>query len=165
MSRAQVPSSAGTRAPDVGFNWFVERSYLDWAVSTLAPSGVLLTAGKWYFEVHFDDERWGELAIGVCDTAFGTNHAIARFDNLGVDKHSWGLSVGPFWGDMVGCLRHSDSDQRFGAEPAFKRRAHNLRGLIIGCAIDADVGTIHYTMNHEDEGETPSHRPGPSGPA
>ena len=153
VKRVPVPSSASAHAPEVGFNWKVDRG-LEFACATLAPSGVLLTAGKWYFEVHFDKNvlRFGEICIGVCDTAFGTREAIGRYDTLGVDKHSWGLSVGPWC--VPGLLKHSNCEQRFGAEPAFGRCAGNLSGLVIGCAIDADVGTIHYTMGWSSDVDT-----------
>ena len=120
-----------------------------WAYATVALSGVLITKGKHYFEVAVDG-GCGNIVIGCIDVLFGKRERIARFQPIGHEKHSWGMSFGT-WQDRTGLVWHKNKRQLFGdrsrAKPfgsltTFKNRIDGA--LVVGCAIDADQGTMLF---------------------
>ena len=106
-----------------------------WGLPTVSPVGVLMTWGKWYFEVELPEEGYGKVFIGAHDTQFKMSDA---WSSLGSDKHSWAIEVGPWARPCL--LVHMDKQQAW--HSAFKLLQHGT----IGCAIDADAGTIRYAV-------------------
>ena len=120
-----------------------------WAYTTITPSGVLLTKGRWYFEVVVHG-GCGNIAVGCCDSEFGTKESLGRFGKLGDEKHSWSMEFGT-WLQRTGLLFHKKKKQVFGGEtcaPAFGSLA-TFKDLVVGCAIDADKGSMHFACRDE----------------
>ena len=91
-------------------------------------AGILLTQGKWYYEVSIDENGLGQL--GWADMEFVGDSGFGR--GVGDDKHSWA-----FDGQRV-LWWHNDR-QRWG-------KAWTA-GDILGCAIDMDKRTMSFSLN------------------
>ena len=112
-----------------------------WGCPTVSLVDVLLTWGKWYFEVELPEDGYGRVSVGVHDTYFKMSDSWA---GLGSDKHSWAFEVGPWSRPCL--LLHMDKRQAW--HSAFRELAHGT----IGCAIDADAGTIRYVIREKASG-------------
>lgn len=119
---------------------------------SIAPEGVLIETGKWYFEVEMLESRgggvlWVSLSGNISShpTTFNSVLQVGWGDasykgNVGQCSHSWGITgtgVEPI-------ARHSNKSWSFG------RRW--LVGDVIGCLLDLEKMSIKYLLNGEDLG-------------
>ena len=91
-------------------------------------AGILLTSGKWYYEIVLESDGLGQL--GWADMEFVGDSGYGR--GCGDDKHSWGF-------DGMRVLWWHNGQQSWGK----KWRD----GDILGCAVDLDERTISWSLN------------------
>lgn len=91
-------------------------------------AGILLTSGKWYYEINIEGDGLGQL--GWADLEFVGDSSYGR--GCGDDKHSWG-----FDGNRV--LWWHSASVRWG------KRWYD--GDVLGCAVDMDARTISWSLN------------------
>jgi len=123
-----------------GNEWSLKRVPNCWRDPTVSLDGVLLTHGKWFFEVDLGTNPFGYMQIGCHDTLF---KPASGDQGLGDDKHSWALEVGGFR-RRTGLLRHAGKRVKW--DDKFK----GLSTGLIGCAIDVDRGTIRYVIKDKN---------------
>lgn len=142
-------SQHGGSSQQPAFSWALTRPReIYFAFPSVQLAGVLLTAGKHYYEVHLNDAM-GLLCVGCADAVYGTQAPIQREDCLGHDKHSWGIFLGT-WTERSGLAYHRNTMQVFMPEEESRITA-TLSGLVVGVAIDADNGTMHFAAGSRDD--------------
>jgi len=98
--------------------------------ASLSPRGVILTSGKWYFEV---------LIISAGRGCVGWASPEHRGGCVGSGPHSWGYD------GFSRVLRHSGREEAWGEEWA--------SGDIIGCCADLVRGELQYCWNGAQIGD------------
>ena len=141
--QASCAAAGAESAPPSG--WLLKRGYGWYKSPTVSLDGVLLTYGKWYFEVDLlQPNAAGWVRVGVVDVKFktaGSSNARRR-SRLGDNKHSWCVSAGTW--DRAGLL--TNAAKRVKWDDAFKK----VQGGVIGCAIDVEAGTVRYVMQDKE---------------
>jgi hypothetical protein len=97
---------------------------------TVAPRGVQLMQGRYYYEVTVVKCADGVAQMGFCDALFSGDNALSS--GTGDCKHSWG-----FDGSRV--RKWNGEDTVFGKK--WKD------GDVVGCAIDIDKGDVFFSLN------------------
>ncbi|KAH8084988.1 subtilase-like protein [Aureococcus anophagefferens] len=97
------------------------------AVASVAP----VAAGKWYYEATI--LTGGVVQVGWC--AGGFEHDDAEGDGVGDDARSWAFD---------GCRGRKWTA---GADEAYGSGEPWARGDVVGCALDADGGSLSFSVN------------------
>ncbi|KAH8072745.1 subtilase-like protein [Aureococcus anophagefferens] len=97
------------------------------AVASVAP----VAAGKWYYEATI--LTGGVVQVGWC--AGGFQHDDAEGDGVGDDARSWAFD---------GCRGRKWTA---GADEAYGSGEPWARGDVVGCALDADGGSLSFSVN------------------
>ena len=96
---------------------------------TIAPRGVLLQQGRWYYEVEIITS--GRATIGWGDRSFGSGRSSqSSLFAVGADAHSWGVST------FDCCIRH---DANSGGEIGSPRRGGAHRKTLAAATAEGGV--------------------------
>ena len=106
----------------------------DGGFASLGVKGVLLTEGKWYYEVHLQSS--GCIQIGFGDATFAGHCSADRGDGCGDSSSSFSF-------DGWRCLKWNSIATHWGCR--WKK------GDVIGCLLDLDERVISFTLNGEGD--------------
>ena len=112
---------------------------------SIVADQVSVRSGKWYYEVRLNTAAGNsQVVVGWADLTFAGRWAARR--TVGDDSASWG------WNASLGEYRHAKQSFQLapqklmaGGTPA--QRIQLSAGDVIGVALDADVGTMSFTVN------------------
>lgn len=104
---------------------------------TVRALGISLTEGKWYYEVTLT--TGGKVQVGWASTLFSADSLTG--DGVGDDANSFGYD---------GCRAWNGED---GENEAKECGAGWSPGDVIGCLLDADSGSISFTLNGKSLGK------------
>jgi len=97
---------------------------------TVAPRGVCIKQGAWYYEVALVKTTDGVAQIGWCDASFSGDDKSAT--GTGDDEHSWAFD--------------GYRTKKWNGGPITWGRKW-VDGDVVGCAIDLDERTVHFSLN------------------
>jgi ankyrin repeat protein len=110
--------------------WVLKKKKVSRALTAAGVEGLLLTSGRWYFEVKMLTSS-SFMKIGLVDASFRWSCG------LGCNKHSWSWQT--YWGDAL----HNSTEKSLCPRPG---RSLSV-GDTFGVAVDVDTRTIWYFYN------------------